>query len=137
MRAEMTAPGTALREVVATLDPDQPGARFRIDAANKAADIIDAWWAEMEIIQKQPDEEYARGLHGVACITIARVLSSVLTGTLAFFDDEEAVCNTVSAIAVIIADAEDYLDAELDPPRELIEAARGINGFDVPAGKPH
>jgi hypothetical protein len=133
----MDSPGSALREVAAELDPSQPGAKFRIDAALKAADIIDAFWAEMSAVQAQDDPVFARGLHGVACVTISRVVASVLVGTLSYFDDEEAVVNTVSALAIVIADCEDYLKEDLLPPREMVEAARGIDGFEVPRGKPH
>jgi hypothetical protein len=130
-------PGSSLRDVVSQLDPKYPGAKFRIDAANKAADIIDLWWEELSSLQKQEDEEIAKALHGVACVTVARAVGAILNGTLAFFDDDEAVTNIMSAIAIVIADCEDFLETELNPPRELIEAARGINGFEVPVGKPH
>jgi hypothetical protein len=116
----MESPGSALRGMIARLNPDLPGAEFRAFAVEKAAEIVDAYWREIGEINAMED---GRDRMGMACMTMSHLLGSVLTSTMAHFGDEDAVCSTMCALSIIIANCEEHMDADLIPPREVVDAA--------------
>ena len=124
----MESPGSALRGMIARLNPDLPGAGFRIFAVEKAAEIVDAYWKEIGEINAMVD---GKDRHGMACMTMSHTLGALLTSTMAYFEDEDAVCSTMCALSIIIAHCEEFLDADMIPPREIVDAAAGTHWEQV------
>lgn len=120
------SPGTLLREAVLDLDASSPGAWFKIQATHRVADIIDLWWEELRLANEADDPEVQSQIIGSACMTMARAIGASLTGTLAYFGDRESVSNTVTALALIIAGCERYLDHDVLPTRDIVDEARSI-----------
>jgi hypothetical protein len=113
------SPGSVLRAAVAGLNPEMPGALFRITVAEKSADIVDAYWKEIGEIGGLDDDR-----HGAAYMGMAHALGSILTGTVGYFQDREAVADTMCTLAVAIGDCELYLDCPMIPPRPVVEVAK-------------
>ncbi len=116
-------PGSAVREVIRDIDVRLPGAAFKAKAVEKAADIIDLWWEELNVAKTAATAEEQDDIESTACVSLSRVITAMLTATVSYFHDREAVTNTVSALAFIIAGCEEYLDAEVLPNRDIVDAA--------------
>jgi hypothetical protein len=120
------SPGSVLRGAVEKLDPEVPGAKFRITVVNRAADIVDAYWQEVAEINAMADGEDRLG---AAYMALGHLISGILTGTVGYFQDDECVADTMCALSVVLADCEVYLDREMIPPRQVVDAAMDASWF--------
>jgi hypothetical protein len=124
----MESPGEVLRKSVEGLDLSLPGAPFRRDVFRLASQIIDRWWEELEVIKGDPD---ADGLHEDACMSIARALGFTLTGTVAFFNDKQALQNTTVVLAILIAASERQMGFEMIPERDVVDAVHEADDGEI------
>lgn len=131
----MEAPDDAVRQSLRDLDPAWPGAKLRIATHEKVADILDLWWLEVGAINLRSDlsPDDLEDLQATARTTMVKCLSLLLTGSIAFHDDEDAISDTTITLAILVAACESQLGVDMLPMREVVDAVFEADEIDDPS----
>lgn len=118
----MHSPGEAIRQEVSDLDLSLPGSHFRKASYLKLAELVDLFWEEVSLNTKVQSVEEYEDLDSMARMTMARVLSLLLTGTIALYPDSESASDAEVTLAILVAACEEQFGLDMIPMREVVDA---------------